>query len=141
MSALAGLLPILNRIDALIAKIDELLIALGVVIPPDGIIILPPQLVVERLNNRYLIATVDTSDATERAIDLKDTLLKQGVEYARYMVVLAVGGDFTYKLNDKGAAALDAQIGAEHIFEIEEIYVTGSGSAGTGKIFLEYRVE
>lgn len=142
MSVLAGLLPILNRIDALIAKIDELLTAMGVVIPPDGVIVPPTQIILEELNNRYYIFdSIDTSDTDERALGLKDILKTQGVEFARYVVILSVGGGFTYKLNTVGEPSLTAAVGAEHIFEVEEIYVAGSGGAGTAVMFIEYKVD
>ena len=147
MSALAGLIPLLNRIDALIKKMDELITVMTGKVP-EGVpevpeIIVPaPQVVVERLNNRYLIVEIDTSVArTDEPIGLKNMLLKQGVEYARYMTILDVGGGFTYKLNTTGVPALTGQVGAEHEFEIEEIFITNSAAAGTARLFIEYRVE
>ena len=142
MSALA-VLPLLNRLDALIKKIDELIVATTGVVPPGvEVVVPPPQVIVERLNNRYYIVDdIDTSDTTERSLGLKEILKKQGIEYARYLTILDVGGDFTYRLNEKSAKSLTAFIGAEHIFEVEEIWVTGSGVAGTAIIFMEYRVE
>jgi len=143
VSALAGLFSLLNRIDALIKKIDELITVISRK-PTEGVeVVVPaPQVVVERLNNRYLIIEIDTSVArTDEPIGLKNILLGQGVEYARYMTILDVGGGFTYKLNTTGVPALTGQVGAEHEFEIEEIFITNSAAVGTAKLFIEYRVE
>lgn len=142
MSAL-GLFPILNRIDALIKKIDELIKTLTGIPPADGVI--PPTVVITepKRNNRYHIFSLDTATArTDAALGVKDLMEKTGAEYATYMVILGVGGGFTYKLNSKVAPSVTGAVGALwEAFEVEEIYITNLAVAGTAQIHIEYRVE
>ena len=142
MSVIA-VLPLLDRLDALIGKIDALIDALRGV-PPEGVegIVPPPQVTIERLNNRYMLFDIDTGTArTDVALGLTEVLKKQGVEHARYMVILALGGGFSYKLNAADQPTVDALLGAEWEFEVEEIFVTNAAVAGTARIHVEYRVE
>ena len=129
MSALA-LFPLLNRIDALIKKMNELLIAIGV--PPDALPPIPQIVITMPLrSNRYHVFELDTATVRANvALGLKEMLKKQGVFHATYMVILALGGGFSYRVNDIAAPLVDAQIGAEwDEFEVEEVYITNTAAA------------
>lgn len=142
MSALV-LLPILNRIDALIKKLDEFISTITGVPPAERVV--PPTLVIiePRRNNRYDISTLDTATSrTDEPLGVKDLMEKAGALYATYMIVLAVGGGFSYKVNSKAAPSVSAQVGDEwDEFEIEELYITNAAVAGTAILHIEYRVD
>ena len=93
--------------------------------------------------NRYYIFELDTATARDNvALGVKEYLKNQGVKYATYITVLAIGGGFTYRMNNKDASLCTASVGEEWLdFEIEEIYITNSAAAGTAKIHVEFRVD
>lgn len=73
---------------------------------------------------------VDTSDSSRRKFDIRQAL---GVPAAE-LYVISEGGGFTLELNDEGYA-MTARTGFKVSDEkIERIWVTGSGSTGTGRI-------
>lgn len=137
--SLATILPILNRIDALIKKIDELVVILKVEAPPDGV---PVVVVVKQaLNNRYKIFTQSlTAALVDHPIGIKD--LKPTVPFCTYLTILGIGDGFTYKLNSKAGDVLTGVVGAVHEdFEIEEVYITCGAVTGNAIIYVEYRVD
>jgi len=144
MAAL-GLIPLLNRLDALIEKIDKLLTALGVTIPtaPLKIAIEPTSVVTTtpKLSNRYKIITVSLAAAlTDAPIGIKD--LKPTTGYVPYVLITSIGGGFDYKINSKGADAITASLGEELAdFEVEEIYITCGAVGGNAVFYVEYRVD
>ena len=140
MSAIA-VLPLLNRMDALIKKMDEFITAIGAV---PGVIVepAPVEVITEaKLNNRYKVLTVSLVAAlTDQPIGVKD--LRPTTGYATYMPILDIGGGFTYKINSTGAESLPASLGEElEDFEIEEIYLPCGAVGGNAIFYLEYRVE
>lgn len=141
--SLVALPLILNRIDALIKKLDQL-ISLMVGVPPADMVVPPTVVITEpKRNNRYHIFALDTATArTDEELGVKDLMEKVGIEYATYMVILSIGGGFTYKQNSKVAPSVTGAVGASwEAFEIEEVYITNVSAAGTAQIHIEYRVE
>ena len=141
--AMLGLLPLLNRIDALIEKLDEYLKAIGA-IPTPGVPAVPTVVVTTpRLSNRYEIITVDLNVVhTDEAIGIKE--LKPTTGYISYMTILVAGAAFTFKMNSTGMKSITGTLGLEVVdFEITEIYImNAAGGVGTQAVFyLEYRVD
>ena len=137
-----GLLPLLNRLDTLTRKVEELITVLKGEAPPTEI---PTIVTVTKplYNNRYTVFSFDTSTVrTNEPLELLEILKKHGVEYATYMVILAVGGGFTYQMNSKSESLCTAAVGDEWSeFEISEVYITNPSVAGTALIHIEFRVE
>ncbi len=78
-------------------------------------------------NTHYFI---DTSSASRRKIDLIKDIGVAAVE----LYVISEGGGFTMEVNDEGYA-MTVRTGFKIMDEkIERIYVTGSGTTGTGRI-------
>ncbi len=80
--------------------------------------------------NYHVHYYIDTSSTTRRKIDL----IQDMGTYASELIILDNGGGFTLSVNDEGyniTSALNFQIVDE---SITKIYVTGSGSSGTGRI-------
>jgi hypothetical protein len=137
-----GLLPLLNRLDALTKRVEELIAVLKGEAPP--IPEVPTVITVTKIlyNNRYTVFSLDTTTArTNEPLGLLEILKKHGVEYASYMVVLAVGGGFTYQVNSKSESLCTAAVGDEWSeFEISEVYITNPSVVGTALIHIEFRV-
>jgi len=134
-------LPILNRLDAAIKKLTEILDKLLGKPAEEGlptIVVIKPE-----YNNRYQVFSINTGVVhTDDSLGLKDILTKHGAFYASYMSVLAIGGGFSYKVNSKGNNSLTASIGEEWSeFEIEEIFITNAAVAGTALIYVEWRAD
>ena len=142
MAAL-GLLPLLDRLDNLIKKINELITVLKGEAPP--VVPPAPQVIVAmpQRGNRYHVFDIDTSVARNNVpLGLKEYLDPYDVKHAIYMTVLAVGGGFTYRVNSGAESLCTAVIGDEwDEFEITEVYITNAAVAGTAQIHVEYRVE
>ena len=124
--------------------IDKLAaIAPEIPVPP----VVPPTVIVTepKLNNRYHIFDLDlTADHTDEPVGVKELVEEMGVEHATYMTILKVPNAFTYKVNAKEAPACDAIMGDEwEAFEIEEIYYSNTGVAGSedARIHIEFRVD
>lgn len=124
--------------------IDKLAaIAPEIPVPP----VVPPTVIVTepRLNNRYHIFDLDlTADHTDEPVGVKELVEEMGVKQATYMTILKVPNAFTYKINAKEAPACDAIMGDEwEAFEIEEIYYSNTGVAGSedARIHIEFRVD
>lgn len=98
---------------------------------------------IARLNNRHHVFEIDTSEAhSDEAVGLATILKDAGVSHANYLLVVAVGGGFSYKVNSTTSPSNDASVGEEwERYEITEIYVTNAATAGTAKIHVEYRVK
>ena len=140
MSALAVVLPLLNRLDRVAKLLERLLEKEG--LPPGEKEIPPIEVITEaKLANRYKIITQTLAAAlTDHIIGIKD--LKPTTGYCTYMNILAVGGGFTFKINSSGADALTAALGMElEDYEIEEIFLTCGAVGGNAIFYLEYRVE
>ena len=141
------LIPILNRIDVLINRIERLIAATtGVPIDELPEIVIPaPEVVISQpmLPNRYKLFRVDLTVAHEdEAIGLADLLAGVGALYASYMSIITVPSAFTFKLNSTDMDAIDAAVGLEmDNFEITEIFITNAALAGTALINVEYRVD
>lgn len=139
---------VLNRLDALINRIERLTAAVtGVPVDdlPPVIEIPPPEVVISEplLPNRYKIFQVDLTTAKDdEPLGLKDLLAGVGVSYASYMSIITVPAAFTFKLNNTGMDAIDAAVGLEWDgFEITEIFITNAALAGTALVNVEYRVD
>lgn len=136
---------VLNRLDALINRVERLIAAVTGVpvgeLPP--IIEVKPTLITERLPNCYKIFSIDLSVIrADTSLGLKDILLGAGIEYATYMSIITVPAAFKFKLNNTSFDAIDAAVGLEQAgFEITEIYITNAALAGTALINVEYRVD
>lgn len=137
---------ILNRLDALINRVERLIAATTGVpvgeLPP--VIEIPPVTVVtERLPNCYKIFSIDLSVVrTDEPLGLKDILLGAGIEYATYMSIITVPAAFQFKLNNTSFDAISASVGLEMSdFEITEIFITNAVLVGTALINVEYRVD
>ena len=138
-----GLLPLLNRLDALIKRIDELITVLKGEAPPTPEAPTIVTVTKPLHNNRYTIFSLDTATVrNNEPLGLLEILKKHGVEHASYMVILAVGGGFTYQVNSKSESLCTAAVGDEWSeFEIAEVYITNPSVAGTALIHVEFRVE
>lgn len=138
-----GLLPLLNRLDALTRKVEELITVLKGEAPPTPEAPTIVTIIKPLYNNRYTVFSLDTATVrTNEPLGLLEILKKHGVEYATYMVVLAVGGGFTYQVNSKSESPCTAAVGDEWSeFEISEVYITNPSVAGTALIHVEFRVE
>lgn len=82
--------------------------------------------------NYHIHYYIDTSLTTRRKIDL----IQDTGTYASELIILDNGGGFSLEVNDEGykiTSALNFQIVDEHI---TKLYITGSGSSGTGRIRL-----
>lgn len=137
---------ILNRLDALINRVERLIAAVtGVPVDelPPAIIIPPAEVIVEQLPNRYKIFRVDLSVAhTDEPIGVGDLIKGVGTPHASYMSIITVPAAFTFKLNSTDMDAIDATVGLEwDDFEITEIFITNAVLAGTALINIEYRVD
>ena len=80
--------------------------------------------------NEHVHYYIDTSLTTRRKIDI----VQDTGTYASELIVLDNGGGFSLEINSEGykiTSALNFQVVDEHI---TRIYVTGSGSSGTGRI-------
>ena len=141
------IIPILNRIDVLINRIERLIAATtgvpmdelpDIVIPPPEVVISMPQ-----LPNRYKLFRLDLSVAhDDEPLGLADLLAGVGALYASYMSVITEPNPFTFKLNSTDMDDIDAAVGLEmDNFEITEIFVTNAAVAGTALINVEYRVD
>ncbi|MBA7652602.1 hypothetical protein ES703_60437 [subsurface metagenome] len=102
-----------------------------------------PLIIVSQFSNRYHIFDLDTSTLRANVpLGLKEYLDKYDVEHATYMVVLAVGGGFTYRMNSGAESLCTAIVGDEwEDFEFTEVFITNPAVAGTAQIHVEYRVE
>jgi len=137
------ILPILNRLDRVSRKLDELIEKIAAITPtPITVTPAPVEVITEpKLNNRYKVITVSLVVAlTDSPIGIKE--LKPTTGFATYMTVLAVGGGFTYKLNSTGGDSVTASVGEEVAdFEIAEIYLSCGAVGGNAIFWVEYRVE
>ena len=129
-------------------KLQEIIDKLSALVPEiPGVPGIPPapQVVVSipQRANRYHIFELDTATARANVpLGLKEYLDKFDVKHATYMVVLAVGGGFTYRVNSGAESLCTAVVGDEWSeFEITEIFITNLAVAGTARIHVEYRVE
>jgi len=149
MSIVAALiLPVINRIDVLINRIERLIAATtGVPVDelPTEIVIPTPEVVISEplLANRYKLFRVDLSEAhSDEPIGLSDLLAGIGIFYASYMSIITVPNAFTFKLNSTDMDAISASVGLEmDNFETTEIFITNAALAGTALINVEYRVD
>lgn len=139
---------VINRLDALINRVERLIVATTGVpleqLPP--IVEVQPTavtVITERLPNCYKIFDVDLSILRADApLGLKDILRGAGIEYATYMSIITVPAAFKFKLNNTSFDAIDAAVGLEMgDFEITEIYITNAVLVGTALINVEYRVD
>lgn len=142
------IVPILNRIDVLINRIERLIAATtGVPVDelPPIIEIPPPEVVISQpmLPNRYKLFRVDLTVAhDDEPIGIADLLAGVGAFYASYMSIITVPSAFTFKLNSTDMDAIDAVVGLEQdSFEITEMYIINAALAGTALINVEYRVD
>lgn len=142
------LLPVINRIDVLINRIERLIAATtGVPIDelPPVIEVPLPELVISEplLPNRYKLFRVDLSVAhDDEPLGVAELLAGVGALYASYMSIITEPKPFTFKLNSTDMDAIDAAVGLEQDgFEITEIYITNAALEGTALINVEYRVD
>lgn len=141
------LIPILNRLDVLINRIERL-IAATTGMPLDELpeIVVPaPEIVISQpmLPNRYKLFRVDLTVAhDDESIGVADLLAGVGALYASYMSIITVPSAFTFKLNSTDMDAIAAAVGLEQKdFEVTEIFITNAALAGTALINVEYRVD
>ena len=144
---------ILNRLDALINRVERLTtavakaagISIEVTPPTVEITPLPPSLVISQsqLPNRYKIFAVDLAVArTNQPLGVNELLKGVGATYASYMSIITVPAAFTFKLNSTDMDAIDAALGLEWDgFEITEMFITNVALVGTALINVEYRVD
>ena len=141
---------ILNRLDALINRVERLIAAsTGVPVeelpPPVEVVAPPPELVITepKLPNCYKIFSIDLSvGRTDEPIGLSDILKGAGVEYATYMSIISVPSTFSFKVNNTSFDPINAAVGLEwDDFEIKEIFITNAVGTGTALINVEYRVD
>ncbi|MBA7704062.1 hypothetical protein ES703_112860 [subsurface metagenome] len=142
------LIPIINRIDVLINRIERLIAATtGVPIDelPTEIVIPPAEVVISEplLPNRYKLFRLDLSVAhDDEPIGLSDLLKGVGVPHASYVSIITVPAVFTFKLNSTDMDAINAAVGLEWgDFETTEIFITNAVGVGTALINVEYRVD
>jgi hypothetical protein len=135
---------ILNRLDVLIKRIEQLITAVTGQPPPE----LPPspppyEIVRELLPNTYKQFELDLSvGRTDVPLGVRDLLVGTSAKYASYMTIVAVPNPFTFKVNDTSNSAISATVGLEWAdFEIKEIYISNVASAGTAIIIVEWRAE
>ena len=137
---------ILNRLDALINRVERLIAAVTGVpvdeLPPE-IIIPPAEVIVEQLPNRYKLFRVDLTVAhDDEPIGIGDLIKGVGTPYASYMSIITVPAAFTFKLNSTDMDAIDAAVGLEQEdFEITEMFITNAVGIGTALVNVEYRVD
>ena len=137
---------VLNRLDALINRIERLTAAItGVPVDelPPPIVVPPVTVVEERLPNRYKLFGVDLSVArADEPLGIGDLIKGVGAPYASYMSVITAPAAFQFKLNSTDSDAIDAAVGLEwDDFEITEVFITNTAGAGTALINVEYRVD
>lgn len=125
-------------------KLQEIIDKLSALVP-DVTIPPGPQVIVAmpQRSNRYHIFELNTATArANEPLGLKEHLDKYDVKHAIYLVVLAVGGGFTYRVNSGAESLCTAVVGDEWSeFEFTEIFITNLAVAGTARIHVEYRVE
>lgn len=149
MSIVAALLlPVINRIDVLINRVERLIAATtGVPLDelPAEIVIPTPELVISEtlLPNRYKLFRIDLTVAhDDEPIGLSDLLKGVGVPHASYMSIITVPSAFTFRLNSTDMDAIDAAVGLEwDDFEITEIFISNASLMGTAIMNVEYRVD
>lgn len=137
---------ILNRLDALINRVERLIAAVTGVpvdeLPPE---IPVPEIVISQpqLPNRYKLFRVDLATVrSDEPLGVGELLKDVGAEYSPYMSIITVPAAFTFKLNSTDMDAIDAAIGLEWAdFEITEIFITNAALAGVALINVEYRVD
>ena len=126
-----------EKLQEIIDKLSELVPDVTIPPAPQVIVAMPQR------GNRYHIFDINTATArTNAPLGLKEYLDKYDVKHAIYMVVLAVGGGFTYRVNSGAESLCTAVVGDEwDEFEITEVFITNLAVAGTARIHVEYRVE
>lgn len=144
---------ILNRLDALINRVERLTVVVAKMagvslegLPPTVTVEpVPPELVISQpqLPNRYKFFNIDLTTAhTDEPLGIDEMLKGVGASYASYMSIITVPSAFTFKLNSTAMDAVDASVGLEwEAFEITEIYITNAALTGTAIINVEYRVD
>ena len=144
---------VLNRLDALINRVERLIAAVtgvpipeipppGVPPPPARIMVPPPTVVMPQLPNRYKLFTVDlTKERLDEPLGLGVLLKGVDAPYASFMSIIEVPSPFQFKLNATDMDAIDAVVGLDQEnFEITEIFITNSVGTGIAIINVEYRV-
>ena len=139
---------ILNRLDALINRIERLTAAItGVPVDelPPVVEVPAPELVISQpqLPNRYKLFRVDLSEVrADEPLGIGDLIKGVGAPYASYLSIITVPAAFQFKLNSTDSDAIDAAVGLEwDDFEITEVFITNTAGAGTALINVEYRVD
>lgn len=151
---------VVNRLDALISRIERLTAAItGVPVPElpqvgvpvaelPEIVIPPPEVVISQpmLPNRYKIFRAELDRVyTDEPLGVGELLKGVETPYASYMSIITVPFEFTFKLNSTDMDAIEASVGLEQEdFEITEIFITNTVAQAAGTVALvevEYRVD